>query len=390
MGAIRESALSQANDTASIRAALAALGPEIAARAEETEAARNVPADLVAKLKAAGAFRMAAPKSVGGAELAFPDMLGALEGLAQADASAAWVVLIANEGPGVLASFPESAMREVYEAGPDAIVVGSNAPVGKAARVEGGYRISGRWPWGSGAAHADWLFCNCLVPQEEGPPKQRIMLAPRAAAQLEDNWRVSGLNGTGSNDYTIDDLFVPEAHSCGGMLVPPRSLFPHALPIFATASMRFAAVALGIARGALDDVIALARANKRRAIAAQRTAEQPVFQNTLGEAETRWRAARAALMAEAQALQDGAAALPRGGALAAHPQIAAGNAMGVYIVRAATAITDACYTASGGSAVWAQAPIQRRFRDIHVLTQHIAVADSLLTHHGALLAGAEG
>ncbi len=381
--------MAQPNDAASIRAAVDALAPAIAARAAEIEAARNTPADLVAQLKAAGAFRMAAPKSVGGAELPFPDMLAVLQALAYADASAAWVVLIANEGPGMLASFPEDTMREVY-ASPDAIVVGSNSPTGKAERIEGGYRISGRWPWGSGGAHADWLFCNCMVPQAEGPPKQRIMLAPRAAAVLQDNWRVAGLKGTGSNDFTIEDLFVPDAFSCGGMFTPPRSLFPHALPIFATAAMRFAAVALGIARGALDDVIALARANKRRAIAAHRMAEQPVFQTALGEAETRWRAARAALMAEAQALQDASAALPRGAELGAHPQIAAGNAMGVYIVRAATAIVDTCYGAAGGSAVWEESTLQRRFRDIHVLTQHIAVADSLLTRQGAILAGAQG
>ena len=368
-----------------------ALLPTIAAQSSAIEEARRIPVELVGQLKHAGIFRLLCPDSFGGAECDYPTSVDLLTHLAKADGSVGWSLMIGCETPQLLALLPKATFEAMYAQGPDVVVGGAFAPKGKAIRVEGGYQASGRWGFASGCEHADWLFGNCVIQGQgegkaegkaEGESILRCMVLPQECWTIHDTWHTAGLCGTGSHDIEINDVFVPDSHVFdlfGGQPCMSGPLFAAPLVQFA---LHIAAVALGIAEGALDDLTAFAIAGKTRLYARSSMADGELFQYRLGHAEADVQAIRAMLAWRVADYWQRA----QTGDLTADYQTGVIQTE-AWVVEASARVVDVCFTAGGGSAIYADSPLQRRLRDIHTLTQHASAAEGVFANAGALRLG---
>jgi len=324
---------------------------------------------------------MTVPRSHGGLEVPYPATVDALAALAAADGATGWTVMIGSESPQLLALLPRKSFDEIYSAGPDVIIAGAFAPQGRAEPAPGGHRVTGRWGFASGCQHADWIFGNCAVQGAE-PPALRCALLPASEWTIHDTWRTSGLRGTGSHDVEVSGRLVPEEHTFvlfGGVPSLAGPLFEAPL---LQASLHIAAVALGIGEGTLEDLVEFAGTKKKRLYATASLPDSPLFQHKLGRAEADLLAARAVLRERAEELHARACA----GAveLAFMPRVLQTSA---WVAETAARVVDACYTAAGGTALYDHSPLQRRLRDIHTLTQHASLQDTVFTNAGAARLG---
>ena len=375
---------SKATRPPSVLDAVRALAPKITARAPEIEAARRLPADLIHDLTAAGCFRMLVPRSHGGGGLDLASAMSVVEELSRADASTAWTTMNLAGGWINLGTLPRATFDAVYAKGPDAIIGGVFAPAGTAVPVDGGYRVSGRWAFASGCQDCQWLFANCMEAHGDGPRLRTVLFSPDQI-EIEDTWSVSGLCGTGSHHLRAADVFVRAERTCLPFADPPcldepllRMPMP---PVFA---FGVASAAVGIAQGALEDILALS-AGKVPLLAHSALATNPLFQNQLGEADAQLRAARGLLYADAAAAWGTAAA---GAELTPEHRVRM-RATTTWAATTAASVVDMAYHAGGGSSIYAGSPLQRRFRDVHAITQHFLVKLDTFTTAGAVLAGAE-
>jgi alkylation response protein AidB-like acyl-CoA dehydrogenase len=372
-------------------AAATALVPRIRALADETERARRLPEELVHALTAARIFRLCVPRSLGGLEVDPATMVRVLEAIAAADGAAGWSAMIGATSGVASAYLDEEAARAIY-ASPDGITGGAYAALGRATVVGGGYRVSGRWPFASGCEHCTWLMGGCVVLDggqarllPSGMPDARLMLFPAGEARILDTWTVAGLRGTGSHDIAVEDAVVPAGRSFSLVTDRPREPGPlYAFPVFGLLALGIAAVALGIARAAIDELVSLA-GGKTPTGSRRRLAERPVVQAEVAQAEATLGGARALVLDAVSAAWEAACATGtidlRGRArlrlAATHATIAAARAV------------DLMYNAGGGTAVYATSPLQRHFRDVHVATQHAMVAPATLELVGRVLLGLE-
>lgn len=362
------------------------LAATIAKRVEEIEQSRQLPDDLVDALTAAGCFRMATPSRYGGDALPMPGIVAVLAELARADGSVAWVTGQVALSQLIIGCCPEPALDEVYAAGPDLLAAGAVAPKGRAVASPGGqWRVSGQWPYVTGCAHASWFYLNCVVQEgrtlgrtAQGVPQTRIVLVPAAEVRIEDTWQVLGLRGTGSHDVRVAGVGCPAYRSF--TLAPEDPAAAGALARIARSSLIIAAVASGIADGALTDLVQLARGGKRPALSTQRLSRSPVVQDRLGEAHMTLRAAQALLATQAAAAGD-----PDTPADPA--QRAELRATAAQVTAMAAQVVDTAYGLSGGSAVYDAAPVQRRLRDMRAATQHFIAGRHSYAALGALLLG---
>lgn len=366
------------------------LRARIADAAATIEQQRRVPPALVAEMARAGLFRMLVPRDAGGLEVEPRVMLDVLEEVACGDGSAGWAVMIGATTGVIAAYLPEPAASEIFAATPDGVTGGVFHPRGRAAVVDGGYRVSGRWPLASGCQHCAWLLGGCIVMadgkpklRESGAPEARMMIFPARDAQIIDTWNVSGLRGTGSHDIAVEDLFVPAERSVWFSTDPVRrggALY--AFPVFGLLALGIASVALGIARGAIDDILELAGAKvptgSRRPLA-----ERPATQATVAQATALVAASRAHLHATVDEVWRTATS---GGAVALE-QRARLRLAATQTVRDAARAVDLAYECGGATSIYAESPLQRRFRDVHVATQHILVAPATYELAGRVLLG---
>jgi alkylation response protein AidB-like acyl-CoA dehydrogenase len=312
-------------------------------RAEAGETARELAPDLVTALAVAGLFRMFVPTSYGGPEADPVTALGAIEIVATADGAAGWCVNIAATTSSMSWYLAPDWATEIY-GNPLAVTGGTFAPNGRARRAEGGYVIdSGRWAWGSGTQHCQWI--NCGVRADDGT--FHLMYVPAAEVTFLDTWHASGLRGTGSTDFEVHGAFVPDGRSLQPTVTKSQVERPLChFPNFSLLAAGLACVALGIGRRAVDELVELAA----------------------GEGAGRSRTKLGALatvqvdLARAEAALGGARI---GTAQRARLRLAAANA-----AAEAARATDLAYTAAGGAAVYASHPLQRCLRDVHVATQH--------------------
>lgn len=368
-----------------------ALGPALRERAGETERNRRVAIDLVHALADTGAFRMCVPRALGGGEVDVATLLDVIETAARADGSAGWIIMIGATSGLVSGYMPPEVAREIY--GPaDTIAGGVFAPRGKAVKVDGGYRASGRWPFGSGSEHCRWLLGGCVVIDDGKPvllgrgiPDSRMMLFPAADVRILDTWDVAGLRGTGSHDLEVSDVFVPAERAVSLVLDRPRADGPlFRFPVFGLLALGIAAVATGIARTAIDELVELA-GGKTPTGSKRVLAERGVIQMQVAQAEAALESSRAWLrstVAEAWDTARSTGAIPV--AQRATLRLAATEA----VMRSVKAV-DLMYEAGGGTAIYAASPLQRCFRDVHVVTQHAMVAQSIYELTGRLLLGLE-
>jgi indole-3-acetate monooxygenase len=366
-----------------ILAAARDLAPTIAARGDEIEQGRRVPPDLIDQLRAAGCFRVTVPRSHGGAGLDLPAQLRVNEAVARADGSTGWTVMIGSGAPILFGLLPRATFDAIYADGPDVIMGGVLNPTGVATPVDGGYRVKGQWSFASGCQHCDWVIAHSLVDDGRVPPV-RMMVLPPDEIEIKDTWSVSGLCGTGSHDFVVDDVFVPDERT---FVVGGESCIDNPLqrvPLPTLFALQNPSVAIGIAQGALDDVVALAT-DKTPAFDKTRLAANPLFQNQLAEADAALRAARSLLYEDAATLwRTAVAGEPFAPELRAHLRATA-----TWTTRTAAAVVDTAYSAGGGSAIYTSNPLQRRLRDVRAVTQHFGVKPDTLTKAGAILAGEE-
>jgi alkylation response protein AidB-like acyl-CoA dehydrogenase len=354
------------------------MAPMIAMRAAEIEAARRIPLDLVETLRSIGVFRMLPPRSHGGLELDLWTVLKILTALGKIDGSLGWVVMLSS-GAGNLASLlPRETYDQIYRDGPDVIFAGSSQPAGTVEAVEGGLRVNGRWPFVSGCQHADWMVNMCVMIKDgqplpgpiDGIPQMRIVFLPATCWQIEDTWHAAGLKGTGSHHVVIRDALVPMVNladlSSGVSCLPGSRLYNAPLQIL---PLIHAALALGIAEGALDDLAEMAGTGRRQFRAASAMRDSEVLQYELGCAQANFRAARSYL--EIQAASHWGHA--RAGTLRDEALMAEGTQAGVWITNACLRVAEMCFALGGGSAVYEGSKLQRRLRDLHVAAQHASV-----------------
>jgi len=361
-------------------------------RNDEIERARRLPDSFVRAFDDAGLFRLCVPRSLGGPELPLPALVHVLETLAAGDASAAWCAMIASTTSALAAWLEPAAARELFTT-PGAVSGGVFAPSGRARRVAGGFQTDGRWSFGSGCQHSTTLLGGCIVTGEGGPetaaggrPDIRLLFFPAEKVEILDTWHVAGLQGTGSHDIAVHDLFVPEAHAVSLISGTPRESGPlYRFPVFGLLAVGVASVSLGIARRAIDELVALAK-RKTPALAQRRLAERGTAQTAVAEAEGALGGARSFLIATIEEVWTRVAAgAAIGLAERARVRIAAANA-----VRGAARAVDRMYELGGGSSIYQSSPLQRCFRDVHVVTQHASVAASSLELAGRALLAIDG
>ncbi|GAB5541834.1 MAG: acyl-CoA dehydrogenase family protein [Sandaracinaceae bacterium] len=364
------------------------LAPKLAERSAEIEAARRVPADVSDELGGHGFYRMLVPAKLGGGEVHPRVFASALEELARGDAAAAWVVMTGSTTGLLLAYLEEAAAREILETRSGAALAGVFAPTGRATPDGQGYRVTGRWAYGSGCENAEWRMGGCLVfdggaPRTlpSGAPEIRSCFFRADESRVVDTWSVSGLRGTGSHDLVVEDVSV--AHSCCVLADAPKHEGAlYRFPVFGLLSTGVTAVGLGIARAALDRVMEMARTKRSRG-GKKTMADGELVQVTLAGAEGELRAARALVHETLDEVWETAA---RGDALSdldrARLRLAATHA-----ARASAKVVDTVYHLAGGAAIWDTSPFQRHFRDVHVMTQHVMVGEQTLKPVGRVLLG---
>lgn len=358
------------------------LAPLLQSAAPRIEATRDLTPDVLAALYDAGLFRCLIPESLGGAELDPMSYVAVLETLAAADASTAWCVG-QNDGCSMVAAWlqPEIA-AEVFGDARAVLAWGAGA-AGVAEVVDGGYRVSGTWQFASGSRHATWLGGHCLIrehdgairPGTEGSEGGRTMLFPRARAAIQDVWHVVGLKGTGSDSYTVKDLFVPAAYSLDRYSFAERRE-SGLLYRFTTSQLYasgFAGVALGLARAVLDAFIDLARNKKPRGAQAS-LRDSAVTQAEIAVGDARLRGARAFLMQNLREIWEG---LPEAGELTMDQRMSIRLAS-TFAINEAQAVLDTTYHSAGATAIFESGPYERRLRDMHAVAQQ---AQGRKTHY---------
>src|SRR4051794_2893928 len=354
------------------------LAPTAAELAPAAERDRQLAEPLVAALADAGLFRLCVPAAAGGLEAHPGTLVAAVRALAAGDAAAGWCVAIAATSGLVAGYLPEAAAREIY-AEPATVVAGVFAPKGRATPEPGGFRVSGRWPFASGCRHADWLMGGCVV---DGG--MRLMLAPADAFTIHDTWHVMGLRGTGSHDIELDGVHIPAERTANVLGDPPLQAGPlYAFPLFGLLALAIAAVSLGIARGALDDLIALAGGKVPTGGGKRTLAERGTVQAEVARAEAAVRAAGALLDEAIGAAWERAVA----GDGVDVEQRAALRLAATHATAVCARATDTAYTLAGGSALYESSPLQRRLRDAHAATQHMLVAPATWELTGRVLLG---
>ena len=359
------------------------LASAVARRAPEVESARRIPHDLFNELAAAGCFRALTPTSHGGLGADLPTGMRMFEALARADASVAWTVMIGGASWIDLVGLPRATFDELFASGPNVILAGVFSPSGSITAADGGYRVTGRWSFARGCEHAHWLFGNNVEKIEDDVPHLRMAVFTPDQVVIEDTWNVSGLSGTGSHHFHVDDVFVPSERTLVPLVDGPCIDAAIArIPPPAMLSLNIGSIAVGIGQGALDDIIALAT-GKLPLLAESTLARNAHFQFELASADAALRAARALLYESAESVWTAATS----GSPLSLDDRAKIRAAAVWATNRATEIVTSAYRAGGGSSVYASSPLQRRLRDVNALSQHFLVRNDTLTTAGAIFAG---
>jgi alkylation response protein AidB-like acyl-CoA dehydrogenase len=366
------------------------LGADIAAAADEIERTRRIPEALLGRLHDLRLFRMLLPRSAGGDETEPAVYVAAIEELARHDGSIAWNAFVANSSA-LIAAYLEPAVSCAIFADPRSIVAWGPPNASRARAVDAGYRLTGKWDFASGCRQARWMGAHCLVleadgalrPNRFGRPTVRTLLFPASEAILLDTWRTIGLCGTASDSYSVNDVFVSEAFSTtreDPTLRRERGLL-YAFTMQGLYATGVAAVALGIARAMLSELITLASRKAPRGLA--RLADNAVVQADVARAEARLGSARAYLIETLTTIYAQADEVaPIDVSDRARVRLACTNA-----IQGAVEVADVAYKGAGVDAIFPDSPFERRFRDMHTLSQQIQARSAHFEQVGQILLG---
>ena len=356
------------------------------ANAEESERIGTLAPASVVALYESGLLRLKMPHVLGGAEADLVTQLDVLEAVSRIDPSSGWCLMIGAASLGGMSAFlPDDSIEEVFVAGRPPKVAGAAAPSGTATPVAGGYRVTGRWQFGSGIQHAEWVSAGArVVGGFGGYPRQLRVIMPRPKVKVHDNWQVMGLRGTGSCDFSVDDLFVPDGFAWDSTLTEPvrgGALYRLGRPGFVT--NEHSAFALGVARRALDAITEVAASKTRGYNSVNLLANRPAFQWTLGECDMRLRAARSLNVEILEEAWKSVCA----GHTPPPPLQARMRSCATYTTDVAVDVTARAFHYGGGAALFTTSILQQCLRDVHAAAQHQMVSDTAYENHGQFLLG---
>lgn len=363
------------------------LAPIIAEYRDESEKQRYLAKPVYEAMRNLGLFKLWQPKVIGGYEADFHTALEITELLATFDGSAAWNFMIGLQSSVLLGYTPEHIIVPMMADDPMATLGGSGMPGGVAVPVEGGWRVSGRWTFTSGSNHTRWLCGSCIIQDdgvtrlgEDGNPEMRMMWFNSDEYTLIDTWHPMGLRASGSNDYEVKDVFVPEERFVSAQLTksPFQSGTIFQTRVSILLGPTFAPVAIGIAREALAAFIDLAT-RKKPTRSNKLLSEYDSVAQLIGRAEAKISAAHAYL--HNSMCMDLWPAMLRGEGdseeLATHAYYAS-----AFAAQNCNEAVEMLQEAAGGTGVQASSPLERCFRDVHMVSKHFGSAPSNYTRGG--------
>ncbi len=370
------------NRVADHLAAIDRVAPVVAEHRASFDQERRLPDAVFNALADAGLFRLWLPEGLGGPELSPLEFMTIVEAASALDGSVGWLV---GNGGGMSRAggyLPEATVRGWFS-DPRAFVVAATGAVGAAEKVPGGYRLTGRWPFGSGAHHATHfmgLATKDAVGSDEPP---LCCYVPRRDVTIHDTWKVSGLRATGSCDFEMRDVFVPEqnTHAFIGS-APTQAGFIYRLPPLSIFAWTVSVVPLGIARGAMDAFIEISNRKTRMGTSAL-LRDREIVQSTFGRMETLHRAARALLI---QAMNELAAAAEEDGVRLVQARALFRTACS-HAAESAARIVDTLTTEMGAASIFETSPLERAARDVHAAVKHIAMTPNNYVVAGRLALG---
>ena len=352
-----------------------ALVPALRERAPRAEQLRRLPDETIAELHESGLFRMLQPSRVGGSELPYRALFELTSVIGQGCGSTAWVLANLAAHHWLLGMWHPEAQHEIWGQSPDSLISSALIfPRGRAKRVEGGYRLSGRWPFSSGIDASAWNMFGAVVADEEtGQSEHRMFLVPASNYSVIDTWQVIGLAATGSKDVEVADVFVPAYRTLAierikggpnrGSELNPGTLYK--LPAISLFGFAIAGVLLGIARGAVQNFVETTR-SRHSAYTGRSIADFSNIQVDLSEAAALVDAAEAIVLRDC----DEATRITEAGVVPSIEQRARYRRDGAFAATLCTKAVDLLFAASGGGAIYERNPIQRAFRDVHAANAH--------------------
>ena len=366
--------------------------PRISDAGEQAERERHFPSELIQAMAEAGLFRLKLPAKYGGAEIDHVTYFRVIEELSRVESSAGWLVMIANESISAGGYLPAKAADEIFVGNPNVILAGGiKSRHDEVRAVDGGYRVQGQWALASGCPEAAWLAVLATVKTDNGPrlgpagrPELRLFFLPRADCTILDTWDALGLRATASHDFVVGDAFVPEHRQ----IVFPNTTSELPGPLW-RGDIRshlggIGVVSLGIARAAIDELLALA-AEKVPVFSRSSLRDRIGAQARVGQAEALVRSARAFVYEIGTAMWQEQ--------LQGHPpteeQLAVRELAVVHAAQASAEAVRLMYDAAGSDAVYATSKLERCFRDVHVILQHIAGSSTRYEQLGRFFMGLE-
>ena len=370
-----------------------AQGPALRHRAQATEDNRSVLPETIDAFREAGFYKILQPRAFGGYEMHPRVLFDVAMEVAKACPSSAWCLCLVGVHNWELALYDPAAANAVWGQNPDTRISSSYAPFGRVEKAEGGFLVSGRWPWSSGCDHCDWVFLGGMAPKDPGVmlPDMRVFLIPRADYQIDDTWHVFGLKGTGSKDIVVENAFVPESRT--HKFIDSFMMQDVGLKTFSSRNYRFpfgvvfayclSVVTLGMADGAFE-LFSMQMRERRGAYDNAKATEDPFVRQRLAEADALIRGAHARLdanFAEMDALIDHGAELP--------VELRVKNKWDAqHIAKTSMQAIELLFKASGGRGIRVENPMQRYFRDVHAASNHAYLnADKGSLNAGGVLMG---
>ncbi len=391
--AVRETG-GDAGAYAAMLARAEALIPKLSERASRTEELRRLPPETERELHESGLFRVVQPKRVGGSEFDYVALVDCAERLGRGDASVAWNFANLSSHHWMLGMFDKRAQDLIWNENPDALIASSFIfPAGRARKVDGGYVLSGSWPFSSGVNSAEWNMLASVVSSDDEADgiEYRIFLLRKSDYRILDKWNATGLRGTGSNDVEVDDAFVPDAMTLAvsdlaggptpGSAANPNALY--ALPVFSLFPYVLSGVALGNAQACLDDYVDLAR-HRASTYNRAKISDMQSTQIKIAEASAKIDAARLIMRQVCiQAMADA-----RRGHVPHIPAKTRYRRDGAFSVNLCTEAVSLLFSASGARGLYMSGALQRQFRDAHAINSHLAFNfDAAGTNYGRVALG---
>jgi alkylation response protein AidB-like acyl-CoA dehydrogenase len=370
----------QSSDEATLDQVLSritALAPMVARHARDLEQGRRLPAELVSALKSARIYGMLVPRRYGGLELDAPSAFRAVSALAKLDGSVGWNAMIGHVGSLMPFFVSPTLCEQIFQDGEDHIIAGSAQPVGTAEHVPGGWKVTGAWPFVSGCQNAEWIAGTCVMMEggspidaSEGPsPMTRTCLMPAEHWEIRDTWHTFGLKGTGSHHVALTDVFVPDENFFEfpfGASFAPDPVFGKFAEIVV---LSHGAHAVGVAEGAILDLMELAGTGVKQMFMTTPLAETERFKEGVARLDADLMAARALLEAQIARVWHN----PERSAAKDIARVAEQLQAAIWITGACVRVAEGCFELAGSRAVYESSSLQRRVRDLRVAAQHAAV-----------------